>query len=74
MFEKRASAFWYIREDRLRVHARRPDARHNPTMPERYDPHVWLWADNPAGMFARFHPAVSCPTYGGLPLAQAVNR
>lgn len=39
-----------------------PMPGHNPTMPEHYDLHVWLWADNPAGMFAPFNPALSCPT------------
>jgi hypothetical protein len=38
-----------------------PMPGHNPTMPEHYDLHVWLWADNPAGMFAPFNPALSCP-------------
>src|SRR5690606_24919486 len=26
-----------------------------------YDLHVWVWKDNPAGVFAPFNPAVSCP-------------
>jgi hypothetical protein len=38
-----------------------PMPGHNPAMPEHYDLHVWLWADNPAGMFAPFNPALSCP-------------
>jgi hypothetical protein len=26
-----------------------------------YERHVWLWQDNPAGMFEDFNPAISCP-------------
>lgn len=37
-----------------------PMPGHNPTMPIHYDLHVWLWATNPAGLFAPFNPAVSC--------------
>jgi hypothetical protein len=29
-------------------------------MPVHYDLHVWLWQDNPAGMFALFNPTVTC--------------
>jgi hypothetical protein len=39
-----------------------PMPGHNPTMPIHYDLHVWLWADNPAGLFAQFNPNLSCPT------------
>jgi hypothetical protein len=38
-----------------------PMAGHNPAMPWHYDLHVWLWANNPSGMFAMFNPALSCP-------------
>jgi hypothetical protein len=38
-----------------------PMPGHNPTMPWHYDLHVWLWADNPAGVFAQFNPNLSCP-------------
>ena len=38
-----------------------PMPGHSPTMPVHYDLHVWLHADNPAGMFAPFNPAISCP-------------
>ena len=38
-----------------------PFAGHNPSMPWHYDLHVWLWADNPDGLFAMFNPALSCP-------------
>jgi hypothetical protein len=37
-----------------------PMPGHNPTMPWHYDLHVWLWADNPAGLFAPFNPALTC--------------
>lgn len=38
-----------------------PMPGHNPSMPWHYDLHVWLWADNPSGLFAPFNPALSCP-------------
>lgn len=34
--------------------------RHGLPFPH-YDLHVWVWKDNPAGVFAPFNPAVSCP-------------
>jgi hypothetical protein len=37
-----------------------PMPGHNPTMPVHYDLHVWLFADNPSGMFAPFNPTLSC--------------
>jgi hypothetical protein len=37
-----------------------PMPGHNPTMPIHYDLHVWLYADNPSGMFAPFNPTLSC--------------
>jgi len=37
-----------------------PMPGHHPGMPVHYDLHVWLWQDNPAGMFALFNPTVSC--------------
>ena len=39
-----------------------PMPGHNPTMPIHYDLHVWLWADNPAGVFAMFNPSLTCPS------------
>ena len=39
-----------------------PMPGHNPAMPWHYDLHVWVWADNPAGMFAPFNPTLSCPS------------
>jgi len=38
-----------------------PMPGHNPSMPWHYDLHVWLWADNPSGLFPPFNPALSCP-------------
>lgn len=38
-----------------------PMPGHNPTMPVHYDLHVWLWADNPAGLFAIGNPTLACP-------------
>lgn len=41
-----------------------PMEGHHPLMPlalHHYDLHVWLWKDNPAGMFAPTNPSVKCP-------------
>jgi hypothetical protein len=41
-----------------------PMAGHHPLMPEglhHYDLHVWLWKNNPAGVFSATNPAVKCP-------------
>ena len=37
-----------------------PMPGHEPGMPHHYDLHVWLWADNPSGMFAPFNPTLTC--------------
>jgi hypothetical protein len=37
-----------------------PMPGHNPTMPVHYDLHVWLWQDNPSGLFAPFNPRLAC--------------
>lgn len=40
---------------------------HKPIMPEalhHYDLHVWLWKDNPAGMFHPTNASVKCPRSG----------
>lgn len=29
-------------------------------IPAHYELHVWLWADNPRGMFANWNPAITC--------------
>lgn len=38
-----------------------PMPGHFPGMPVHYDLHVWAWADNPAGSFATWNPAITCP-------------
>lgn len=40
-----------------------PMAGHGPpgAEPWHYDLHVWLWEDNPSGLFADFNPNVHCP-------------
>jgi hypothetical protein len=38
-----------------------PMPGHNPTMPVHYDLHVWLYEENPRGMFFPFNPDVVCP-------------
>lgn len=37
-----------------------PMAGHEPGMPWHFDQHVWLYAENPSGLFAPFNPAISC--------------
>jgi hypothetical protein len=44
-----------------------PMEGHHPLMPaglHHYDLHVWLWKDNPAGIFSPTNPAVKCPKEG----------
>jgi hypothetical protein len=41
-----------------------PMEGHHPLMPaalHHYDLHVWLWKENPAGMFSSTNPALKCP-------------
>ena len=41
-----------------------PMEGHHPLMPQalhHYDLHVWLWKDNPTGMFSPTNPNVKCP-------------
>jgi hypothetical protein len=41
-----------------------PMEGHHPLQPaalHHYDLHVWLWKDNPAGMFSPTNPAIKCP-------------
>ena len=38
-----------------------PMPGHEPGMPAHFDLHVWLYKDNPSGMFSAFNPTVSCP-------------
>ena len=37
-----------------------PMAGHEPGMPEHYDLHLWIWANNPSGVFAPWNTSVSC--------------
>lgn len=37
-----------------------PMPGHSPTMPWHWDFHVWIWANNPNGMFAQWNPSISC--------------
>jgi len=37
-----------------------PMPGHSPTMPWHYDLHVWLFRDNPSGVFSQWNPALSC--------------
>ena len=39
-----------------------PMPGHNPAMPVHYDLHVWVWDDNPGGLFAPFNRSLSCPS------------
>ena len=44
-----------------------PMEGHHPLMPEglhHYDLHVWLWKNNPAGVFAPTNPSIKCPKQG----------
>jgi hypothetical protein len=44
-----------------------PMAGHEPLLPaelHHWDLHVWLWKDNPSGVFSPTNPAVSCPATG----------
>jgi hypothetical protein len=38
-----------------------PMPGHNPTMPVHYDLHVWLWEDNPLGLFFPVNSNLACP-------------
>lgn len=33
-----------------------------PKLGDVYERHVWLWADNPDGLFEDWNPEVSCPS------------
>ena len=37
-----------------------PMPGHIPNMPWHWDLHVWVWANNPDGMFSQWNPALSC--------------
>ncbi len=38
-----------------------PMPAHHPGMETHYDLHVWLWKDNPSGLFSAWNPNVTCP-------------
>ena len=45
-----------------------PMEGHEPIMPEslqHWDLHVWLWKDNPSGVFSSTNPSVKCPSTFG---------
>jgi hypothetical protein len=53
-----------------------PMEGHHPLMPEglhHYDLHVWLWKNNPAGVFSATNPAVKCPK-GGYSFDEAAPK
>jgi hypothetical protein len=53
-----------------------PMEGHHPLMPEmmhHYDLHVWLWKQNPSGMFSPTNPTVKCPK-GGYSLSEKAPR
>jgi hypothetical protein len=53
-----------------------PMEGHHPLMPHalhHYDLHVWLWKDNPAGMFSPTNPSVKCPA-GGYSFAETAPK
>ena len=37
-----------------------PMPGHFSGMPWHWDLHVWIWANNPSGMFEQWNPAISC--------------
>jgi len=37
-----------------------PMPGHIPGMPWHWDLHVWVWANNPTGMFEQWNPSISC--------------
>jgi hypothetical protein len=44
-----------------------PMEGHEPLLPaslHHWDLHVWLWRDNPSGLFSPTNPAISCPATG----------
>src|SRR6266498_2895652 len=43
------------------IHAVNAELMDDPTMAVHYDLHVWLWQDNPTGLFAPFNPRLACP-------------
>jgi hypothetical protein len=37
---------------------------HGPGEPVHFDKHVWVWEENPSGMFAQFNPNLTCGELG----------
>ena len=67
-----AAAEWFVPveaagEQRPQIFGRElegPMAGHQPLMPDglhHYDLHVWLWKNNPSGVFSPTNPTVKCP-------------
>jgi hypothetical protein len=53
-----------------------PMEGHEPVQPKglhHYDLHVWLWKNNPAGMFSATNPDVKCPK-GGYSFAETAPK
>ena len=53
-----------------------PMEGHPPIMPpelHHYDLHVWLWTENPAGVFSPTNPAVKCPRAGTTHAAEGAK-
>jgi hypothetical protein len=50
-----------------------PMEGHYPLLPlkfHHYDLHVWLFKDNPAGLFSHSNPDVSCDSRWGYPVVE----
>ena len=68
---KLAAAEWFVPVDAVKSVPKifgqtlgGPMAGHKPIMPDglvHYDVHVWLWKNNPAGVFSATNPNVTCP-------------
>jgi hypothetical protein len=54
-----------------------PMEGHHPLMPtalHHYDLHVWLWKENPSGMFAPTNPKVNCPPKAAYTIEESSPR
>jgi hypothetical protein len=72
---KLVAAEWFVPVDLVKGPAPKifgqelggPMEGHKPLMPDglhHYDLHVWLWKNNPEGVFSPTNPAVKCPATG----------
>ena len=72
---KLVAAEWFVPTDLVKGPAPKifgqelggPMEGHKPLMPDglhHYDLHVWLWKNNPEGVFSPTNPAVKCPSTG----------